>query len=256
MTSATVRLVGSFFTAALTLWPLQPVVADDTAGKTARLVKQLGSDDYAEREAASSALDKLGEAALPLLRAATRNEDAEVRRRASELVRGIENGSAERARAPFLALVAEVGGRAKLEWDETGRVTASVNLAGTPTTDVDLRRLAAWAEIRTLDLSRTNVTDADLTHLRGVAGLRRLDLGGSRVTDRGVEDLQKAMPNASVSNSEIVLTNLRVFRAAVEEQPEVPFNGGNWALTLTLTDATSFTSAGSPLHLLARYLSR
>jgi hypothetical protein len=55
-----------------------------------RLVEQLGSDQYSEREEATLALNKMGTVALGRLRKATRNSDPEVSRRASELVRQIE----------------------------------------------------------------------------------------------------------------------------------------------------------------------
>ncbi|MCI0461387.1 MAG: hypothetical protein L0Z62_30935 [Gemmataceae bacterium] len=56
----------------------------------ATLVMQLGSAKYLEREAATQALDEIGAPALPALRSAIRHEDAEIRRRAEELVRNIE----------------------------------------------------------------------------------------------------------------------------------------------------------------------
>jgi hypothetical protein len=55
-----------------------------------RLVRQLGSDQFAEREAATEALDRLGGAALPALRAASTAGDAEVRRRSERLIQDIE----------------------------------------------------------------------------------------------------------------------------------------------------------------------
>jgi hypothetical protein len=57
------------------------------------LIAQLGSDDFAGREAATRALEKLGAAALPALRTAARSENPEVRSRASSLI-----GKIERAR--------------------------------------------------------------------------------------------------------------------------------------------------------------
>jgi hypothetical protein len=51
-----------------------------------RLVKQLGSARFTEREAAAQALDALGPAALPALRRAAQSENAEVRRRAGALI--------------------------------------------------------------------------------------------------------------------------------------------------------------------------
>lgn len=56
----------------------------------AELVQRLGAGRYAEREAASEALEALGAEALPALRAARDDPDAEIRRRAGELSRRIE----------------------------------------------------------------------------------------------------------------------------------------------------------------------
>jgi hypothetical protein len=56
-----------------------------------RLIKQLGGRKFREREAASKALDKLGEAALDALRRAAKHDaDAEVRYRAGRLVERME----------------------------------------------------------------------------------------------------------------------------------------------------------------------
>ncbi len=64
--------------------------AQDDSTQIDRLIKQLGSEQFAEREAASRELAAYGESALPALRrAAAGSGDAEVRRRARELVRTI-----------------------------------------------------------------------------------------------------------------------------------------------------------------------
>jgi Domain of Unknown Function (DUF1080) len=56
----------------------------------ARLIQQLGSDSFGQREGATRALDRIGEPALALLREATRDLDPEVRVRAGGLVRLIQ----------------------------------------------------------------------------------------------------------------------------------------------------------------------
>jgi WD40 repeat protein len=57
-----------------------------------RLVQQLGSPTFAEREAATRGLEAIGEPALDTLRSTAANsEDAEVRRRAQQLIKGIED---------------------------------------------------------------------------------------------------------------------------------------------------------------------
>lgn len=63
-----------------------PPPAADPAG----LVRQLGSDDYAEREEAMRRLDDLGPAALDALRAGVRSNDPEIALRSLELLRRIE----------------------------------------------------------------------------------------------------------------------------------------------------------------------
>jgi hypothetical protein len=74
----------------------KPVPGPTTASKggpdatIAHLVEQLGSPKFEEREAASKALDKIGEPALEALRGAARSRDAEVRRRAADLLKAIE----------------------------------------------------------------------------------------------------------------------------------------------------------------------
>ncbi len=77
---------------ALLLCVPAPASAAEPAGEIERLVKQLGSEDFKEREAASKALQKVGTPALNALRKAAWGEDAETRRRAGQLVRRIENG--------------------------------------------------------------------------------------------------------------------------------------------------------------------
>ena len=50
------------------------------------LVRRLGSDNFSEREAASNALDAIGEPAWDALRRAQQNDDAEIRRRAAGIM--------------------------------------------------------------------------------------------------------------------------------------------------------------------------
>ena len=72
--------------------PFVPAVAAPDDAGIARLVKQLGDDDFDQREAASKALTKVGEPALEVLRkAAASSGDVEVRHRAGQLIEAIEN---------------------------------------------------------------------------------------------------------------------------------------------------------------------
>jgi hypothetical protein len=65
--------------------------APDGLPRLEALVKQLGASRYLDRERAQHELEKIGAPALDLLRKAAASEDAEVNRRAGELVQKIEN---------------------------------------------------------------------------------------------------------------------------------------------------------------------
>jgi hypothetical protein len=60
--------------------------------RAAELVKRLGDDQYALREKATRDLKALGPAALPALRRAAQDSDAEVKRRARDCLSSIETG--------------------------------------------------------------------------------------------------------------------------------------------------------------------
>src|SRR5437016_8999028 len=71
------------------------------AGKIAKLVTQLGSLSYEEREQATQELDTIGAPALEALRDAIKGDDLEVRRRGEELIDRIEKRvESDRALAP------------------------------------------------------------------------------------------------------------------------------------------------------------
>jgi hypothetical protein len=63
-----------------------------------RLVRQLGSDRFEEREAASKALEAIGLPAFAALRDALEDEDAEIRRRANLLMERLRPRVLARAR--------------------------------------------------------------------------------------------------------------------------------------------------------------
>jgi hypothetical protein len=71
--------------------PLLSAATQDQTTTIKQLVAQLGSGKYAQREAASKALDKLGAASLPALQTAAQSSDAEVRSRASRLLERIRD---------------------------------------------------------------------------------------------------------------------------------------------------------------------
>jgi hypothetical protein len=55
-----------------------------------RLLRQLGSDEFGEREAASKTLEAIGEPARAALRKAASGNDAEVKRRAEKLIEKLD----------------------------------------------------------------------------------------------------------------------------------------------------------------------
>ena len=63
-----------------------PAVPPPSAVEAERLIRQLGANDYHEREAATKALQRMGKSALPALRVACADKDAEVKKRAKRLV--------------------------------------------------------------------------------------------------------------------------------------------------------------------------
>src|SRR5690242_16039016 len=73
------------------IWILLAVcLQGDPARRAHDLVEHLRSDEFAVRESATRGLKELGKDALPELRQAASDKDAEVRERASFLIRVIE----------------------------------------------------------------------------------------------------------------------------------------------------------------------
>lgn len=100
------RFLGTFSATLLLAVGLLAAPPADTdqnadASHIARLVQQLGSRKFIDREAATRALDKIGVPALTALETATHSRDAEVRNRAESLVKTIrQRAETEAALAP------------------------------------------------------------------------------------------------------------------------------------------------------------
>src|SRR3712207_2650797 len=62
----------------------------EEAGRVDALIGQIGSERYGERDRACAELERIGATALPALRQASKHDDLETARRATELVRRIE----------------------------------------------------------------------------------------------------------------------------------------------------------------------
>lgn len=78
------------FSVAVLIVLAQAPAGPSSASSPAALVKQLGARRYAEREAATAALEKLGREALPALREARDHKDPEIRAKATALTEKIE----------------------------------------------------------------------------------------------------------------------------------------------------------------------
>ena len=75
----------AFVVPALLVLLLGAAPAELPPAEMARLIAQLGDEDFQKREQATELLRKQGLAALPALRAAANNPDVEIRRRVREL---------------------------------------------------------------------------------------------------------------------------------------------------------------------------
>jgi len=84
----------------------QHTLTDDKRRKLQHLLGQLGSDDFTIRAGASRQLLAFGRLALPRLREAVKDRDAEVSRRAKMLIERIENGPDVRLPMAALRLLA------------------------------------------------------------------------------------------------------------------------------------------------------
>jgi Leucine-rich repeat (LRR) protein len=77
---------------------------------------------------------------------------------------------------------------------------SSLSLDATPITDAGLAHLKGLTNLKTLYLTGTQVTDAGLPHLKALTKLRTLFLIKTKVTAQGVAELQKALPEATISH--------------------------------------------------------
>lgn len=159
------------------------------AAKIDRLIRQLGSRDFTEREAAFKTLDALGEAALPALRKAQNHSDLEIRRRIGELVKLLTQRRAP-MRAKAWAAYKEMRGRIDSDTNTSEGRIGVIDFRSPRTTvrDDDLRLLQWLDEVRCLNLSRTRITDAGLVHVKNCFQLERLSLADTeKMTDAGLE---------------------------------------------------------------------
>jgi hypothetical protein len=159
--------------------------AEPRAAEVERLVRQLGSDIFQEREAASKALEEIGVPALQALQRATTDKDPEVRRRAAGLVEAVRTRMAARAAAAVRRLEGSL-----LAGDGPGGPQVWVMFPPGVADDAALADLAWLPHLAVLGLTRSKVSGPGLAHLRQAATLRRLYLADTPVTDAGLSHLR------------------------------------------------------------------
>jgi WD40 repeat protein len=126
------------------LWDvLPPPVSEKVAKRIAKLVEQLGSRTFNEREEAAKALDAIGPAALAALRKAAESSDAEVKHRAVYLIQKI----GQRSRPAKIFALAQGGPVSCLAFSPDGKTLA----AGSYDKTINLWDVTSGKKTRTLE---------------------------------------------------------------------------------------------------------
>src|SRR5262249_52255184 len=72
-------------------------LTEEATTKVLDTIRKLGDDEFTNRAKATEELTKMGSTVLPLLREAMKDRDAEVRRRATQIVESVEQNPTGRA---------------------------------------------------------------------------------------------------------------------------------------------------------------
>jgi internalin A len=75
----------------------------------------------------------------------------------------------------------------------------SLQLASTKISDAGLAQLTDLGRLESLDISYNRISDKGLLHLSQLKNLKKLLLESTAVTSEGVQDLQRALPQVSIS---------------------------------------------------------
>lgn len=190
------------------------VLAAHDAEEIERLVKQLGSEDFREREAAMESLRRIGRATLPALRKAQSSADAEIRRRAKKLLDQMG-----------VTVQSLLNRHASIRYYKNQKPAPTsireIDMVGSAFSDYDLILVGEFENLRWLDLDLAHVTNAGLRQIGHLTNLERLDmsdtlvsdisalrkcskliwlgLGSTRITDRDLEHI-KHFPNLETLN--------------------------------------------------------
>lgn len=179
-------------------------LADEESGKVevsderiAELVEKLGSNRFEERESSSRELQKIGEPALPALRIATQSKDREVRVRAEQLVRALEEKIRKSVTLRFLRETDP-----KLDFGMTGWRFASEYL-GTGRKAKELFMEIYQANPKTIGLLETS-REAGIVEVTNLAGRMSANImAGSDPTigDTGLLLLAMYLPEIQANGS-------------------------------------------------------
>jgi hypothetical protein len=146
-----------------------------------RLIAQLASGSFREREEASKGLEAIGEPALPALARAAGSTDLEVRRRALWLLK--------RSQVLLREVVTSLQGKWDIDPEAPDEEALRVKLTGKHISDGELARVKWLAGVGRLYLRHTRVSDAGLAHVAEYQALRRLSLFGTPIADRGLRHI-------------------------------------------------------------------
>jgi hypothetical protein len=174
--------------------PAVPAACSGDRPDVMKLIRQLGSDEFDQREEAQRGLEALGEDDLSALRAAAKHStDAEVRRRLKEVIAAVES----RVTRDAYAFIEKIGGSVRaieggkpVKAGQAGEQELGVTLSGTKFGDADVCRLKWLGNVNLLILAETRVTDSGLRDLQTLPDLRRLCLDSTAVTDAGLAHLK------------------------------------------------------------------
>jgi hypothetical protein len=92
-------------------------------------------------------------------------------------------------------------GRPGLQFSHRGDDVSEVDFStcAVKPSDNDLAQLARLPNLDHLNLEGTPITDAGLKHLYSLKKLRYIRLSNTKITRKGLDDLEKALPNAGIS---------------------------------------------------------
>ena len=203
-------------------------------------ITALGSDRYAERDAATKDLVEAGVDVIPIVVIAVGSEDPEVSSRAAFVLKLLarskdpttnqaarrslrrlslsDDPRAARAAKRVLKSFADQAAQtlqlsgAKLKWDGQGHVSR-VDLSDCKIDDDDLRPLKELRPLQ-LNLRNTSVTDAGMKHIRDQSQLALLNLKATNVTDAGMRELAglKNLKTLSVERTRVTDSGMEYLR--------------------------------------------